>query len=112
MKRAGIGGAWGGWAGLVAAPLAWLAHHQFGSDLNYADCKLGQPALPIAVGLAALAVTIAATAVSFSAWRRSAGEARPNAGFIPVLSLMAGGLFGLTIIVQTVATVILPPCFR
>jgi hypothetical protein len=111
VSRAGFRDAWGAWAGLVVAPLAWLAHHQIGGDLNFADCSRGRPVVLIAIGVAMLAVTVAATVISLLAWRRS-GREGSAAGFIPVLSIMAGGLFGLTILVQILAAAILPPCFR
>jgi hypothetical protein len=117
VSRLADNGGWRGWAGLVAAPLAWALHHQVGGDLNFAGCARGggQGTL-VAIGLIALAVAAAATALSLGAWRRAPEPDEdgrtPLRRFVPALGVMAGGLFGLTILVQILAALILPPCFR
>jgi hypothetical protein len=107
---------WRGWAGLVAAPAAWAVHHQSGSDLNFYDCHSGDTPTLIAIGLAMLVLVVVGGFLSFTAWRAAGGEPSRNAELparlIPALGMMAAGLFGLTILVQIVAAVILPPCFR
>jgi hypothetical protein len=108
---------WRGWAGLVAAPSAWALHHQAGSDLNYFDCRGGgDTTVLLLIGLAALAIAVVGTWLSFAAWRAAGGgpdhRSELSARFIPALGVMAGGLFSLTILVQIGAVVVLPACFR
>jgi hypothetical protein len=106
---------WRAWAGLVAAPLAWALHHQIGSDANFTDCDRGDGGVAIAVGLAALVLSLLGGALSLSAWRRAGQAEGPGLGsdrFIAALSLLACALFSLTITVQIMAGVILPACFR
>ena len=107
---------WRSWAGLVFAPLAWFAHHQAGSNLNYADCEIGGNGFAVAAGLVALAIIAAGGALSFKAWRRAGAGAEtkqePAGRFIAALSLMACALLGLTVAVQITAGLILPSCGR
>jgi hypothetical protein len=101
------------WAGLVGPPLAWMLHHQLGSDLNFADCARGDGPLVAAVGAAALAVTLLSGWLSWRGWRASdAGEARPTDRFVAILGMMSAALLGLTIAVQVLAGLIVPACFR
>jgi hypothetical protein len=110
------GPGWRSWAGLVAAPAAWIVHHQVGSDLNFTDCRRGDTATLVLIGVAALIVAMAGGVVSYMAWRgtgASLGESQEGSGrFIAVLALMISALLSLTIIVQVAASLILPPCFR
>lgn len=107
---------WRAWAGLVAAPAAWAAHHQAGSDLNFADCTRGDGATLALIGVAALAVALAGGVFSYGAWRAAGGgvdrKDELTGRFIPVLGQMASALFGLTILVQIGAALTLPACFR
>jgi hypothetical protein len=68
----------------------------------------------IGIGVVALGLTLVAALVSYGAWR-SAGDQDDQAStgrFIAALSLMAGALAGLTILIQLGAAVALPACFR
>ena len=107
---------WRAWAGLVAAPAAWVVHHQLGSDLNFADCARGDGVTLVLVGLASLAVALAAGGFSLQAWRRAPpapeGGTPPVGRFLATLSLMSSFLFSLVIITQILAALTLPPCFR
>jgi hypothetical protein len=97
------------WAGLVVAPVAWAAHHLIGGDLNFADCQAGNGLTLLLIGVAALAIVALGAVLSFGTSRAT----RPQTTrFIAALSLMASALFALTILVQIVAALTLPPCFR
>jgi hypothetical protein len=101
---------WFAWAGLVAGPAAWALHHQLGSNLNFYDCsRAGGPWL-VVTGLALTAIAVAGGGLSMLAWRRT--QADPTRRFIGLLGAMSGGLFALTLLIQTFAAVVLPPCFR
>jgi hypothetical protein len=98
---------WRAWSGLVVPPLAWVAHHQFGSDLNFYDCRLGQGWLAAAVGVVAFAVSVVSGLLSWSARRHP-----PPANFVAIVGTMVAALLALTIVIQIGAALIVPACFR
>jgi hypothetical protein len=105
---------WRGWTGLALPPVAWAVHHQFGSDLNYADCAASRaPAL--LVGLLCLAVLGLGAGLSWREWRRAGGapdaKQEPVGRFLCALGLMLAVLLGLTLLMQMAALLILPACF-
>jgi hypothetical protein len=92
-----------------------MAHHQTGSDLNFADCRQGDGRVLVAIGLVALAIALVGGAVSLGAWRqnlRSKGQNGATPRFIAILSTMASALLSLTLLLQIAASLTLPPCFR
>lgn len=104
------------WLGLIVSPVAWGMHHQLGSNWSYAACDRGPDAIALIAGAIALIVIGAAGWLGWRAWRRAGGAADDEADalevFVPLLSVMAATLFGLTIFVQLLADIILPSCFR
>jgi hypothetical protein len=114
MRTSAARSRWFAWAGLVVAPAAWALHHQAGSDLNFWDCGRGSgPA--VGMGLAMLAMALAAGGLSFLAGRPGRDRevrTEPSTRFIATLGMMSSGLFSLTILVQIGAALILPSCFR
>jgi hypothetical protein len=106
---------WRAWVGLIVAPAAWAIHHQLGSNLSFAACDRHPNAVSLAAGAIGLLAIIAAGCLAWRAWNRAGGLRAPEADalnvFVPLLSLMATTLFGLTILVQLSADVILPSCF-
>ena len=106
---------WRCWAGLALPPIAWWLHHQFGSDLNYADCAVSRvPALT--AGGICLALLACGAALSLRVWRQAGGgpetKQEPVGRFLSGLGLMLAGLLGLTLVLQIIAVIALPPCFR
>ena len=107
---------WRSWSGLVAAPAAWIVHHQTGSDLNFSNCHRGDATTLVLIGATALTIAVVGGALSFNAWRKAGGSPEGtqenSSQFIAVLAMMASALLSLTIVVQISASLILPPCFR
>jgi len=107
---------WRAWAGLVAGPVGWSLHHQIVSNGNFAQCPRMNGLADLGLGLAALLIILAGGFLSWTAWRRAAGDLETSheadGRFIPALSLMAAGLFLLTVIVQIGAGLIVPACWR
>jgi hypothetical protein len=107
---------WTNWAGAVLSPAAWAFHHQLTSDLNYARCGAGSLPVGLAAGLISLAVIGLGAILSRRAWREAGGSPaktqKPSARFIPAVSLLMAGLFGLTVLMQVCAALIVPACFR
>ncbi|MBM0108054.1 hypothetical protein JM946_25260 [Steroidobacter sp. S1-65] len=106
---------WRAWTGLVLAPMAWGFHHQFGSNYSFAACDRGPNAVSLIAGAIALAVIVATGWLGWRSWRSAGGFAAEEADalevFIPLLSVMSATLFGLTVLVQMLADIILPSCF-
>jgi hypothetical protein len=105
---------WTPWAGLIAGAVAWIAHHQAGSDLVFWDCRRGSPALTLGLGLACALVALAGAWIS---WRSVAeiDATRPVTTarrFIGLLGVSAAALFTLTILAQSVSGLVLPGCLR
>lgn len=98
----------GPWAGLVAGPVAWLVHHQAGSDLVYWRCRLGSPWLTAGIGIACLALALAGAAWS---WRTSRAAGHPRA-FVGAVAAGAALLFALTIVAQAVPGLFYVGCQR
>jgi len=106
---------WRAWAGLVLAPLVWGIHHQLGSNMSYAACHRDPDTVALIAGIIALVVIAAAGWLGWLSWKSAGGleteEVDSLEVFIPLLSVMAATLFALTIFVQLLADLILPPCF-
>ena len=107
---------WRAWAGLFGAAAGWALHHQVGSTGNFARCPVADGRLDLAVGVLALAIALASGWLSWTAWRRGGGglsASHEAAGrLVPALSMMAAALFGLTILTQMIAGLIIPGCWR
>ncbi|MGA0607171.1 hypothetical protein ACO2Q0_14350 [Phenylobacterium sp. VNQ135] len=106
---------WPAWMGLVLGAVAWALHHQIGSNVTYADCKIGLIAA-VGAGVPALGLATLGTLISLRAWRRAGGAPHESqeapARFIAALSVGAGALFVLTILVQLGAGLVVPACAR
>ena len=98
------------WAGLAVGLAAAGIAHQFGSEGAFDDCAAISP-LPI---ILACLIGIAATAfAAFSSWRivrdDKQGEARR---VVAIVSVGAGALFVLSMVLPIIASLVLPPCFQ
>lgn len=95
--------------GLALGPLGWALHHQFGSSFSFADCHAASAPVLAGTGLLGLALAAGGGLVS---WRAFAARPAPPDGFIALLGVMAGGLFSLTLVIQVLAALVVPACFR
>lgn len=106
---------WRAWAGLIVAPIVWGAHHQLGSNVAFVACDRGPDTLSLIAGVIGLVFIAASGWIGWKSWRDAGGRATDEADalalFVPLLSVMAATIFGLTILVQLSADFILPPCF-
>jgi hypothetical protein len=102
------------WAGFLLGGTAWVLSHQYGSDLVQDDCRWGQPGVMAIIGIIALAVALTGALLSLLLWRASnADQSVPEDGavrFIAAVSGLAGILFSLAIIAQTLSGFIIPAC--
>jgi hypothetical protein len=107
---------WRAWLGLIVSPIVWGMHHQLGSNLSFAACHREPDDVSLLAGAAALIVIAVAGGLAWNRWKRAGGANASEADaldvFVPLLSVMSATLFGLTILVQMLADLILPSCFR
>ncbi|MEA2936474.1 MAG: hypothetical protein QOD74_3120 [Variibacter sp.] len=106
------------WAGLALGPFAWALSTQ----ANYAwapwACTFNVNAVPfVAAGLALL--SFAGAALSWLAWRRHDGSGMPipeqdghPRNFLSGIGVGCGVLFGLVVVLQGMAALIIDPCLR
>jgi hypothetical protein len=96
------------WAGLIAGAIGWSLHQQVLADMLHFNCHFGGTA-PGLIGLLLVGALIVAGAwLSLSA--RNAPGATPSRQFVASLSVMAAGIFGFAVLLQTLASAILPGC--
>lgn len=99
------------WAGLIAGFLAWGTHQQALADVLRFDCGAVSPAR--AVAAAAVAIALCAVGAGLS-WRvaRTQGGAGGGHPFVAWLSILSAGIFALAILMQAMASLTVPGCFR
>jgi hypothetical protein len=101
---------WTPWIGLLIPPIAWAIHHQVGSDLVFYDCRLGETPLIALLGAVMALISLLSGLISWSSRRNDTGmEVRTFAAY---LGAMSGAIFFLALVLQTLATLMLPACHR
>ena len=95
------------WSGFVAGPLAWALHQQVLADMLHFNCHLGGAAAGLSGFVLAGALIVAGGWIS---WRARGDESAAPRWFIATLATMAAAVFGFAIVLQTLATLILPGC--
>ena len=101
------------WAGLLVAPAAWFAHHQLGSNLDYYDCRRGDPVLYLLLGVAFGALIATAGIVSWSARTPGpdTGEHPDTRRFVGYFNAGLAGMLLLAILLQSLGAMLSPRCF-
>jgi hypothetical protein len=101
---------WTPWIGLVVPPIAWAIHHQVGSDLVSYDCRIGASPLITSLGVVMALIALISGLISWVSRRSDSGmEVRTFAAY---LGAMSGAVFFLALVLQTLATLMLPACHR
>jgi hypothetical protein len=105
------------WSGVLVPPLAWMASQQLSYALVPWVCHGGPHVLLHAVSWAAIAVTLLAALVSWSAWRDSGARYPTDEGhtegrqrFLGWVGMLAGGVFLAVLAVQEAANLVLGAC--
>jgi hypothetical protein len=111
------------WAGLVGAPVAWIAQVFLSEPLAAYACYPYQtplsvpiwerlPVLLITIGIACLSVALLSGLVAWTLWRQSerepVGEDRNR--FLVKLSAMSSFIFTMAIIFNICAILLVSPC--
>ena len=99
------------WAGLISGFLAWGAHQQALADVLRFDCAAVSPARAVAAAIAALVLCVVGAALS---WRVARHQGSDGGGhpFVAWLSILGAGIFALAILMQAMASLTVPGCFR
>lgn len=99
------------WAGLSLGFLAWGTHQQGLADVLRFDCAAVSPTRAIVAAALALALCGVGGALS---WRavRMAGDTGGGHPFVGWLSILGAGIFALAILMQAMASLTVPGCFR
>lgn len=95
------------WSGLAGGALAWALQYQFLADLLHFGCPPAMQGIGLASGVCAAAVTIAGGWIS---WRAGRITPDPTRRFVALLGTLAAAFALGAIALQTVATLVLPPC--
>lgn len=101
------------WLGWLAAPTAWVVHHQGIADAVYFDCHVGERGVDVWVGVLCILLALAGGVLSW------AGQDGPEEGaklrnrkFVAAMGLGMGLLFSVALAFQTLASAIIPGCAR
>ena len=93
---------------MLGPPAAWFASLVVGYFAVHEVCRVHSPLAPRVVSLVALIVTVGAGVTGRGIWRRD--EAHERTRFMAQLGVLSGSLFSLIILLQIVATFLLPTC--
>jgi hypothetical protein len=107
----GLARAFAPWAGLVSGSLSWVLHHQVLSDALRYDCAAISPTRAVLALVLALMLCAAGAALS---WRAKRIEKAVSSGrtFAAWMSILCAGIFALAILLQAMASLTVPGCFR
>ncbi|MDE2403224.1 MAG: hypothetical protein KGM17_00725 [Sphingomonadales bacterium] len=100
------------WIALLLPPMAWIGYeYGLGTALRGACGAVGNWLGP-AWGMAALLACLGAWRLGRRDAARAATEDPPARPWLARLALLGAAVFGLAIALQTLATMIVPPCAR
>ena len=96
------------WFGLAASALGWGAAHQVGSASIFDNCNRAEPGFVLIVCGIGLAVAVAGGLFSLAIWRRP--DETPGRRFLGLTGTLLVALTSFAIILQAIASLIIPPC--
>jgi Na+/proline symporter len=99
------------WAGLGLGALAWGLHHQVLSDSLRYDCSAVSPPRAVLALAVALVLCVAGAAVSWFGTRPDPGAGSGRV-FTAWMSVLCAGIFALAVLMQAMASLSVPGCFR
>lgn len=97
------------WSGWVSGGLGWALTHQIGSNALFDDCSAGTPGFVIGISLAGLVLALAGGLASLAVWRRGDVETRGRR-FVGGVGALFALLCGFAIVLQAIASLIVPMC--
>ena len=96
------------WLGLLTAAVGWGASHQVGSDSLFDDCVHRGPVFVVLVGIVGLSIVIVGGLFAWSEWRDTATTRGRR--FLGLLGALLSLLVGFGIVLQSIASLIIPSC--
>jgi hypothetical protein len=99
------------WAGLAGGALAWVLHHQILSDsLRFNCAAVSTPRALVAL----LGATVLCACGGTVSWRVTRGEQSAHSGrvFAAWVSVVCAGIFFMAVLMQAIASLSVPGCFR
>jgi hypothetical protein len=110
VRRSGARGLLMPWAGLVAGLAGAALAHQFGSEGMFDNCAVISPVPLLLAAALGLALAIGGGLASLRVIR---GEAEtPVRKVVATVSVGSAALFCFAILLPTIASLVLPPCFQ
>jgi len=97
------------WLGWIGGGLGWSLTHQIGSNSLFDDCRAGTPAFVIGISLAGLLIALLGGLASLAVWRRGDSETRGRR-FVGGVGALFALLCGFAIVLQAIASLIVPMC--
>jgi hypothetical protein len=97
------------WLGWVGGALGWALSHQIGSNAVFDDCRVGTPAFVVGICLAGLLLALLGGLASLAIWRRGRGEGAARR-FVGAVGALFALLCGFAILLQAIASLIVPLC--
>jgi hypothetical protein len=96
------------WLGMLGAAAGWFASHQAGSNVVFDDCRVGAGWFVLAVSLGGLALAAAGGFFSLDVWRRR--DETEGRRLLGLVSALLAALAAFAIVLQAIASLILPRC--
>ena len=101
-------GSAGLWFAVFGPPAAWFVSLVAGYVSVHEVCRVDSPLTPRIVSLVALVIALLAGITGRAIWQRDAAHDRTR--FMAQLGVLGGSLFSLIIVLQIVATFLIPTC--
>jgi hypothetical protein len=98
------------WSGLLGGWLGWFLSQQVGSDQSFDNCQGSPPLLVLLIGLLGLVVAGLGAWLALPIWRQRRAD-HGTRRFIAGTGIVIAALFGIAIILQAAASLIIPPCY-
>jgi hypothetical protein len=95
------------WSGAIGGGLGWALADQVGSNFAFAQCGNANPVVMLLIGALGLATAVTGGLTSWRLRPALVGGKR----LVATVGAMMAALFGLAILLQTSAALILPRCF-
>ena len=100
------------WTALLLPPVVWYVHQQgIGGPLRV-NCHVAAGGTALAWGVASLIVCVGAGWIAWPLARLSREHGGPVACWIARLAMLGVVVFGLAIVIGSIASALVPPCAR
>jgi hypothetical protein len=95
------------WAGWIGGAAGWFGSQQLGSNFAQLDCAQADATALLLLGLLGAALAGGGGLISWQAWLNRSEETRR---FVAATATLAGAVFLLAIVFQTLSSFVIPQC--